>query len=106
MTRGGSTDDDDPNYYGLFFKGQAGQNTTAWEVYGTLQRLNGAAPVVYVPRIAPADKITPGSYYTWGRRDALVYGRLEGNARWEVVLGDEGIDEVVRGLGFTIREIV
>ena len=106
VTRGGSTDDDDPDYYALLNKGQAGHNMTAWEVYGILQRLNGAAPVVYVPRINTGDKITPGSFYTWGRRDALIYGRIEGPARWEVVLGDEGIDEVVRGLGFTIREIV
>jgi len=106
MTRGASTDDDDPDYYTTHNRGQAGHNMTAWEVYGILQRLNGAAPVVYVPRINTNDKITPGNFYTWGRRDALIYGRIEGPARWEVVLGDEGIDEVVRGLGFTIREIV
>ena len=105
MTRGASTDDDDPDFYGLFgaTMAQAGANMTAWEVYGLLQSLNGSQPVVYVPRV---ERQTGSGPVVLGRRDELVYGRLEGEARWEVVLGEEGISEVVRGLGFTIREVV
>lgn len=105
MTRGASTDDDSPDFYSLFgtTMAQAGANMTAWEVYGILQSLNGAEPVVYVPRIERQSGSGP---VVLSRRDELVYGRLEGDARWEVVLGTEGISEVVRGLGFTIREVV
>jgi hypothetical protein len=104
-TLGASTDDDSPDFYGLFgaTMAQAGANMTAWEVYGLLQSLNGAEPVVYVPRVERQSGSGP---IVLGRRDELVYGRLEGDARWEVVLGEEGIDEVVRGLGFVVSEVV
>ena len=105
MTRGASTDDDTPDYYSLFNAtlAQAGRNTTAWEIYGILQALNGGSPVVYVPRI---ERQTSASSTTLSRRDELVYGRLQGDARWEVVVGEEGVSEVVRGLGFSIEELI
>lgn len=103
-TIGATRDVDDPDYASLFdgTLAQAANNHTAFEVFGILTHLNGGKPVVYLPRV----ETTTGTSISMARRDLIVYGRLEGEPRWEVVLGDEDVDEVVRGLGFTIRELI
>ena len=106
-TRQASEDTDTPSAVDVFGSsyGQAGKGATAWEVYGTLQRLNGDSPVVYLPRV-PWVAGNAETYKLINRRDLIVYGRLEGDARMETIVGDEYTGEVIRGLGFTIRELI
>jgi hypothetical protein len=106
-TRQASEDTDTPSAVDVFGSsyGQAGKGATAWEVYGTLQRLNGDQPVVYLPRV-PWVAGNAETYKLINRRDLIVYGRLEGDARMETIVGDEYTGEVIRGLGFTIRELI
>jgi len=105
-TRQASEDTDEPALINVFGDtvGQAAQGGTAWEVYGTLQRLNGDQPVVYLPRVTWTNQSEV--YKVLNRRDLIVYGRLEGDARMETIVGDEYTGEVIRGLGFTIRELI
>lgn len=106
-TRQASEDTDTPSAVDVFGSsyGQAGKGATAWEVYGTLQRLNGDQPVVYLPRV-PWVAGNAETYKLINRRDLIVYGRLEGDARMETIVGQEYTGEVIRGLGFTIRELI
>ncbi len=104
-TRPASEDSDTPDLvdvFGVEDESQAAKGATAWEVYGTLQRFNGDQPVVYLPRI----EYGSGQFKILNRRDQIVYGRLEGDARLETIVGDEYTGEVLRGLGFTIRELI
>lgn len=105
-TRQASEDTDEPALVDVFQQSttaQAAKGATAWEVYGTLQRLNGDQPVVYLPRVP---SVSGQTVQVLNRRDLVVYGRLEGDARMETVVGEEYTGEVLRGLGFTIRELI
>ena len=69
------------------------------QLWGILDETkSGEIPVVYVAEL-PADGVTLTDRTLWS------FGTIDGSARFEHALGDEGIDEFGRVSGVQVMEI-